>query len=126
MWKKKVEKIEERKKEKEEILLDELCGGDAELNDCLSSCLFLHPLDAISIKDLDILIAEGEKSGDFGPAMDKAIFEGSQNLGEKERYLKVIQAVEPSPILIKLVSVSIPISPARSFGFAEIQFAAVS
>ncbi|MBN1160712.1 MAG: hypothetical protein JXA17_02040 [Dehalococcoidales bacterium] len=88
MWKKKEEKKEEVK---EESLLKELCGDDAKLYDFLSSYLFLDPLAAISKKGLDILTEEGEKSGDFRPAVDKAIFEGAQNLGESERYIKVIQ-----------------------------------
>src|SRR4030066_646150 len=87
MWKKK----EEKKEEKEESLLKELCGNDAKLYHCLSSYMYLHPLEAISKKDLDILTEEAEKSGDFGPAVDKAIFEAAQNPGERERYIKVIQ-----------------------------------
>ena len=87
MWKKK----EEKKEEKEESLLKELCGDDAQLYHCLSSYMYMDPLAAISKKDLAILTEEGEKSGNFGPAMDKAIFEGAQNPGERERYIKVIQ-----------------------------------
>jgi hypothetical protein len=88
MWKKKEEKKEEVK---EESLLKELCGDDAKLYDFLSSYLCLDPLTAISKKGLDILTEEGEKSGDFRPAVDKAIFEGAQNPGERERYIKVIR-----------------------------------
>ncbi len=88
MWKKKVTIKEEKK---ELSLLEELCGGDAELHDCLSGYLFVNPLAGISKKDIDTLTGEGEKSGDFRPAMDKAIFEGSQNPGEREKYIKVIQ-----------------------------------
>ena len=87
MWKKK----EDKKEEKEESLLKELCGDDAKLYNFLSNYLYLNPLAAISKKDLDILTEEGEKSGNFRPAVDKAIFEAAQNLGEKERYIKVIQ-----------------------------------
>jgi hypothetical protein len=87
MWKKK----EEKKEEKEESLLKELCGDDAKLYDFLSNYLYEHPLAAISKKDLDILTEEAEKSGDFRPAVDKAIFEAAQNPGERERYIKVIQ-----------------------------------
>jgi len=87
MWKKK----EEKKEEKEESLLKELCGDDAQLYHCLSSYMYMDPLAAISKKDLAILTEEGEKSGNFGPAMDKAIFEAAQNPGERERYIKVIQ-----------------------------------
>jgi hypothetical protein len=91
-WKKKEKKKEEQKGEEKEIsLLRELCGDDAKLYDFLSYYLCVDPLEAISKKGLDILIEEGEKSGDFRPAVDKAIFEGTQNQGERERYIKVIQ-----------------------------------
>ena len=88
MWKKKEEKKEE---EKEEDLLKELCGDDVKLYDFLSNYLFLDPLAAISKKSLDILTEEGAKNGDFRPAVDKAIFEGAQNPGEKGKYIKIIQ-----------------------------------
>src|SRR4030065_2453886 len=87
MWKKK----EEKKEEKEESLLKQLCGDDAKLYDFLSRYMYLDPLAAISKKDLYILTEEAEKSGDFRPAVDKAIFEAAQNPGERERYIKVIQ-----------------------------------
>jgi hypothetical protein len=87
MWKKK----EEKKEEKEESLLKELCADDAELYDFLSMYLYMNPLAAISKEDLDILTEEAEKSGNFRPAVDKAIFEAAQNPGERERYIKVIQ-----------------------------------
>jgi len=87
MWKKK----EKKKEEKEESLLTELCGDDAKLYDFLSNYLYLNPLVAISKKDLDILTEEAEKSGNIMQAVDKAIFEAAQNLGERERYIKVIQ-----------------------------------
>jgi len=86
MWKERKEK-----EEKEENLLRELCGDDTRLYDFLSECLYLNPLEAISKKDLDILTEEAEKSGNFRPAVDKAIFEAAQNPGERERYIKVIQ-----------------------------------
>src|SRR4030043_1827904 len=88
MWKKKEEKEEEKEQEN---LLKELCGDDEKLYYFLSQCLYLDPLAGISKKDLDILTEEAEKSGDFRPAVDKAIFEGAQNPGERERYIKVIQ-----------------------------------
>ena len=88
MWKKKEEKKEEKQ---EESLLKEVCGDDAKLYDFLSLYLYMNPLAAISKKDLDILTEEAEKSGDFKPAVDKAIFEAAQNPGERERYIKVIQ-----------------------------------
>jgi hypothetical protein len=87
MWKKK----EKKKEEKEESLLTELCEDDAKLYDFLSYYLYLNPLEAISKKDLDILIEEAEKSGNFGHAVDKAIFEAAQNPRERERYIKVIK-----------------------------------
>ena len=88
MWKKKEQKQEEKK---EESLLKELCGDDAKLYDLLSRYLCLDPLAGISKKGLDILTEEGEKSGDFRPAIDKAIFEAAQNPEEKEGYIKIIQ-----------------------------------
>jgi hypothetical protein len=88
MWKKKEEKKEEKE---EENLLKELCGDDAQLYYFLSDHLYLNPLAGISEKDLDILTGEAGKSGNFRPAVNKAIFEGTQNPGERERYIKVIQ-----------------------------------
>jgi len=87
MRKKKEEKIEE----KEKSLLEGLCGADAKLYAFLSQYLYETPLAAISEKHLDILTEEAEKSGDFRPAVDKAIFEGAQNPGKRERYIKAIQ-----------------------------------
>jgi DNA gyrase/topoisomerase IV subunit A len=87
MWKKK----EEKEEKKEESLLRDLCGDDVKLCDFLSRYLYLNPLVCTSKDCLDILIEEGGKSGNFRPAVDKAIFEGAQNPGEGERYIKVIQ-----------------------------------
>jgi hypothetical protein len=81
----------EKKDEKKEGLLEELCRDDAELYDFLSNYLYFNPLAAISKKDLGILTEEAGKSGNFRPAVDKAIFEAAQNPGEKESYIKVIQ-----------------------------------
>jgi len=94
MWKKK----EEKKEEKEDSLLKELCGDDAKLYEFLSKYMYENPLAAISKKDLDILTEEAEKSGNFRPAVDKAIFEAAQNPGERERYIKVIQTLAPKTI----------------------------
>jgi hypothetical protein len=88
MWEKKEQKKEEKEQEN---LLKELCGDDAKLHDFLSQYLYLNPLAGISEKDLDILTEEAGKGGNFRPAVDKAIFEGAQNPGERERYIKVIQ-----------------------------------
>jgi hypothetical protein len=97
MWKKK----EKKKEEKEEDLLRALCGDDAKLYDLLESWLYRDPIAAISKEDLEILIEEAEKSvkdENYGEArqkyrrvMDKAIFEATQNPGERSRYIKVIQ-----------------------------------
>lgn len=97
MWKKK----EEKKKEKEEDLLKKLCGNDTRMYDLLSHSLYLDPKAAISKMDLNILIEEAEKNvGDedspeamqkYMTALDKAIFEATQNPGETGRYTKVIQ-----------------------------------
>jgi hypothetical protein len=83
MWK--------HQEEKQENLLKELCGNDTKLCEFLSSYLCENPLEAISPKGLDILTGEGERSGNFRPAMDKAIFESAQNPAEREHYVKVIQ-----------------------------------
>ena len=97
MWKKK----EEKKEEKEEHLLKELCGDDAKLYDVLGRTLYLDPMAAISEKDLEILIEEAEKRikdknyretmWKYIRVVDKAIFEATQNPGERGRYIKVIQ-----------------------------------
>jgi len=96
MW----EKKEKQKEEKEESLLKELCGDDAKLYDFLGSYLYLDPIAAISTKDLEILIEETEKSikdknyeearRKYILAVDKAIFEATQNPGERDRYIKLI------------------------------------
>lgn len=80
-----------KKKEPQDSLLKGLCGADVELYAVLSRHLYETPLEAISKKGLDILTDEAEVSGNFIPAVDKAIFEGSQNPGERERYSKAIQ-----------------------------------
>ena len=90
-----------KKGEKEEFLLKQLCGDDAELYDVLGLYLYEDPVGAISRQDLDILIGEAEKSFKdedyrearqrYMRAMDKAIFEATQNPGEKGRYNVVIQ-----------------------------------
>jgi hypothetical protein len=87
MWKKK----EEEKEEKEKSLLKELCDNDVKLCDFLGYYMYERPIEAISKKGLDILTEEAEISGDFGPAVDKAIFEATQTPGERERYIKIIQ-----------------------------------
>jgi len=82
---------EQEAEERQKTLLEELCEADRPLYALLSSYLYNAPLDAISKKDLDVLIEEAEQSGDFRQAIDKAIFEGTQNPGESERYTEVIR-----------------------------------
>jgi len=92
MWKKKETKKEEQVEEQvEKSLLQELCGDDAQLYDFLTNHLVIDPAAGISEESLDFLTAEGEKSGNFTQAVDKAIFEGAQKPEERERYIKVIQ-----------------------------------
>jgi hypothetical protein len=76
---------------KEVSLLEELCPDDTRLYDFLSNYLLVDPVAGVSKQGLDVLTEEGEKSGHFRPAVDKAIFEAAQNPGEKERYVKIIQ-----------------------------------
>ena len=97
MWRKK----ETKKEEKEEHLLKQLCGDDAKLYDVLGGYLYEDPIAAISKQDLGVLIEEAEKSvkdedyrearQKYMRAMDKAIFEATQNSGERSRYIRVIQ-----------------------------------
>jgi hypothetical protein len=94
-------KKEEKKEEREESLLKELCGDDAKLYDLLSSSLYLDPIAAMPKADLESLIEEAEKSikdenyreamQKYRMAVDKALFEATQNLGERARYIKIIQ-----------------------------------
>ena len=91
MWWKKEKKEEKKEEIKDVSLLKELCGDDVKLYDFLGHILYLNPLQGISEKGLDVLTEEAERSGNYGPAMDKAIFEVAQNPGERERYIEVIQ-----------------------------------
>ncbi len=90
-----------KREEKEEDLLKELCGNDAELCDFLKGYLYSDPIAAVSKSDLESLIEEAEKSvkeenyedamRKYQRAVDKAIFEATQDPDEKDRYVKVIQ-----------------------------------
>jgi len=106
MWKKR--KTDEKKEEKEESLLKELCGDDAELCDFLERKLYMDPIEAmrtygISEKDLEVLIREAEKSikdknyeeaiWKYGLVVDKALLEATQNPRERGRFIKAIQDV---------------------------------
>jgi len=94
MWRKKEVKKEVEEEVKVEVnVLKELCGGDAKLYDFLTIHLVVNPSSGISEEDLDILIGEGEKSGNFTQAMDKAIFVGAQNPEERERCIKILQVI---------------------------------
>jgi hypothetical protein len=106
MWRKR--KTDKKKKDKEESLLEELCGDDAELYDFLARRLYMDPIEAmsargISEKDLEILIGEAKKSikdKNYEEAMwkyrlvvDKAILEATQNPWERGRFIKTIRDV---------------------------------
>jgi hypothetical protein len=96
MWRKKEVKKEKEVQEDVKVevnLLKELCGVDAKLYDFLTIHLVVNPSSGISEENLDVLIDEGEKSGNFTQAVDKAIFEGAQNPEERERYIKIIQSI---------------------------------
>jgi hypothetical protein len=92
---------EEKKEEREESLLKELCGDDVKLYDLLSRRLYFDPIAAIPNVDLESLIEDAEKSIEdenyhkvmqkYRTALDKALFDATQNLGERARYIKVIQ-----------------------------------
>jgi len=69
-------------------LLAQLCGDDESLYAVLRSYLYYRPQEAVSGKDLAVLIEEAERSGDFRQAIDKVIFEGSQNPHERQRYIE--------------------------------------
>jgi len=83
--------IEPEDEGRQQTLLEEICGADKPLGAVLRWYLYHKPLEAISKKDLDTLIGEAEESGDFRLAIDKAIFEGSQSPGERERYVEVLR-----------------------------------
>ena len=95
MWQKKVKEIT---KEKEKSTLEELCGNDVKLYDCLKYYLYINPRAAVSEKDLKILTEEAEKSGNIRPALDKAILEGAQNPGDREFYTEVIRSLSTKSV----------------------------
>jgi len=94
-----------QKEEKEENLLKEQCGDDAELYAFLCHTLYLDPTQAISKTDLEILIEEADESAKnenyenafrkYQRAVSKAIFEVTQNPSGKSGYIKVIQNLAP-------------------------------
>ena len=94
-----------QKEEKEEDLLKEQCGNDTELYAFLCHTLYADPIAAMSKSDLAVLIEEAEKSIEdenyrdalrkYQSAVNKAVFEATQNPGEKGRYIKVIRNLAP-------------------------------
>ena len=90
--------MKDEKEETQKSLLKELCGADAELYALLSFYLYANPLAAISSKSLDVLIEEAEASGNFRPALDKAIFESAQTPSERERYIGIIRDITSKAI----------------------------
>ena len=98
-WKKKTAKPEAEKVEEKEVsVLQRVCGADAALYGFASNYLCVDPSTTISSKPLDVLIEEGEKSGDFRPALDKAIFEGAQHPDEAGKYLESIRDIAAKTI----------------------------
>ena len=89
-WKERQAKHQERQ-EKEISLLQQWCQGDSKLYDWVSKTLYLEPVGGIFDQSIDVLTAEGIASGDFRPAIDKALFESSQKPAEKEKYVKIIR-----------------------------------
>jgi len=77
----------------QQSLLEQLCGADKPLYSVLSTYLYFRPQDAVSRKDLAALIEEGERSGDFRPAVDKVIFEGSRNPEQRDGYIERVRDV---------------------------------
>jgi hypothetical protein len=104
--------MSEKEEKEEEHLLKNLCRDDAELYDALGSYLYLDPAAAISKKNLEILIEEAEKSVEdedyrearrrYRRAVDKAIFEATQNPGEKSRYIEVIQDLASKTVKVTM------------------------
>jgi hypothetical protein len=90
-----------KKEEKEEDLLKVLCGNDTELYSLLSRYLYADPSVAVFKRDLGVLIEDAEKSlneenyreamAKYQLTVDKAVFDATQNPGEKDRYVGVIQ-----------------------------------
>jgi hypothetical protein len=99
----------QKKGEKEEDLLKELCADDAELLAVLGRMLYINPVLAISSKDLELLLKEAEKSikdgnheeaiREYRVVVDKAIFEATQKPEERDRYIEFIQNLASKTIL---------------------------
>jgi hypothetical protein len=106
-----LKKKEEKNEEREENLLKELCGDDAILYDFLSRRLYFDPISAIPNVDLESLIEEAEKSIEdenyhkviqkYRTALDKALFEATQNPGERARYIEVIKDLASSAAKVR-------------------------
>ena len=90
-----------KKEEKSQDLLGTLCGNDVELCRLLTRHLYVDPTVATLKSDLKIFTEQAEKSineGNYREAMDKyqlavdkAIFDATQNPGEKGRYVELVK-----------------------------------
>lgn len=90
-----------KKEAKDEDLLKALCGNDEELCRLLSRHLYVNPTVAAFKSDLGILTDDAEKctnEGNYREAMekyqvalDRAIFDATQNPGDQDRYVEVIK-----------------------------------
>lgn len=90
-----------KKEEKHQDLLGALCGNDVEMYRLLTRHLYVDPTVATLKSDLGILTEQAEKSINEGNlqeamdkyqlAVDKALFNATQNPGEKDRYVAVIK-----------------------------------
>ena len=90
-----------KKEEKYQDLLVALCGNDVEMYRLLTRHLYIDPAVATLKNDLGILTEQAEKSINEGNlqeamdryqlAVDKALFDATQNPGEKDRYVAVIK-----------------------------------
>lgn len=84
---------EREEKKPEQTLLQELCGADESLYTLLRSYLYHKPLAAISKKDLDSLVAEAERTGDYRQAIDKAVFQGAQTHEQEGKPVEVVRRI---------------------------------
>ena len=74
-------------------VLRKVCGSDDELYGFTSSYLCVNPLATVSSETLDDLMKEAEKSGDYRPALGKALFEASQRPEQTEKYEGVVRDI---------------------------------
>ena len=99
MWKKKKDKQEVATEEvKEANLLQTLCGNESELYNFASGHLCVNPMTAISAKSLEVLMDEAAKTGDYRPALDKAVFEAAQHPEQTASYMTVVRDIATKTI----------------------------